>query len=237
MPYSTPLVMGALGFVGYKYLHPFIQKKRNEDLENLMDFTVHRQKALVEEALGKREQKQSFELSSIMKDLVPELELARISGKSEDDFQGIVQNYFGKLHQDFGRKLSSEQHQDHAQIPEWLNEAYFTQLGGIVQEEFLPRFEKYAASQNRREEHGLWYKMLSNKWVGAALTAGLLTPIYFATTRVLPFGGVDDVLMAGLFAVGGYHLPKLIDPGQESLPQVYREVCLRQDDLDKKMRE
>lgn len=237
MPYSTPIVMGALGFLGYKYMYPFIQRKRDEDLENLMDFTVHRQKALVEEATGKREQKQNFELPSIMKDLVPQLELARIGWKGEEDFREIVRGYLGKLHQDFIGKLEKEQHSDYAQIPGWLNEAYFIQLAGVVYDEFLPRFEKYAASQNRKEEHGLWYKMLSNKWVGAALTVGVLSPLYFATTRVLPFGVIDDVLMAGLFAVSGYNLPKFIDPGQENLQQVYQDICLRQEDLDKKIRE
>jgi len=218
MPYSTPIIMGGLAAVGYKVVHPAIQKTVNEDVRCLAEFTVHQQNRINHTTLSSRQEEKHFRLQNIIGDLIPLLETARLAGNDYSVMIMKADDYMTKLKKDF----------DKAGV---FNQAYWTQMETMVNDEFLPRFGSYAAAQDRIEEKGLLYRMLSNKWVSATLTMAILTPIYFMSTRILALRGIDDLLMAGLFATGGYNIPKVLNPGHEPIGKLYLETCNRQNQL------
>ncbi len=222
MPYSTPIVMGALAGIGYKVIYPVIHKCVNEDLHHLAEFAAHQQKRINESTLENRDNALHFSLKNVLKDLLPLLETARLAGKEYSTFCNITETYIDELESDFQK----------VDLPQ---EGYYGQLKSVVMDEFLPRFGRYAAAQNRIENKGLLYRLISNKWVSAAATTAVLAPIYFMMTRMLPMGNVDDAFMAILFATGGYNLPKMLNPGHEKLQNIYNGICSRQEELDRKL--
>ena len=215
VPVSTPIVMGAGAAAGYKLLYPFLQRRVNEDLHRLAEFTIHQQERIDDMVSKEKKEPTKFTLRSMVNDLMPMLETARLAGKGKNEFTQRVQIYMSQRQED----CSTAGHYD---TRSWV------EMDSIIKEEFLPRFINYAKGQNRIEEKGLWYRTLSNKWASAVTAAVVCAPLYFLTARMLPFGVLDDVLMAGLFATGGYHAPKIINPGYEDIQSLYTSICNRE---------
>ncbi len=228
-PISTPIVMGAGAALGYKVLHPFIQRRVDEDVHRLADFTIHQQKRIDVQTKHGRKDPSQFTLRAVINDLLPLLETARLAGKGSAEFTSRVERYMTELQEDYGSVSYGHVPVDRvtAGSVKQGDDRVFSEMQAIVKEEFLPRFIAYAKSQNKIEERGLWYRIISNKWASATASTMVFAPLYFMASRVLPFGIVDDVLMAGLFAAGGYHAPKIINPGYEDIQTLYKEICSR----------
>ncbi len=251
MPYSTPLVMGGLGTLGHLIAYPAVQGYLNRDLSRLARFTAHHQKRITESVLGSRTERKYFELPSVLLDLVPLLETARLAGQGLPVYQQRVELYLAELHRDFdnftgsdrltGRQEAGER-EGNRQEDEMAGgkitgghakEKAWAALETAVNEEFLPRFAGYAAAQSRIEQGGFLRRLLSHKWASAALTAAAVSPLYFMTTRMLPLGNIDDALMVVLAGVGGYNLPKIINPGAERLEDIYNGLCKKSEAMNK----
>ncbi len=213
MPYSTPLVMAALGAIGAKVIDPFFQKVHYEDVGHLADMIIHRQKDMVERVMKNRDE-QSFTIQGILRNVIPKLEMARMAGEGYVNYQTIVEDHLVDLRKEVQKVTGLTQ-------SEWRG------VELVVRDEFLPTFGIYAAEQNKMEKRGKGYMFLMKKSVSAVLTAGILSPLYLSVGRMLPFGVVDDILMAGIFGAVGYHIPNWLHPNYNPLEKIYADYTQR----------